>query len=449
VRVTRGAKILTVGLVTVALAALTVVPAAGQSSGTKPKATEIGVTATEIHIAIAADVDNPFAPGLFQGAVDGVNAAAAYLNSKAGGGGLAGRKLVVDFIDTHLNANDSRNATITACQNDLALVGGLMLFLTSVADVTNCKDQAGQTTGLPDMASTAIGSPETCAPTAFPGIGSSTDCATVTQNPQTFYGNQGPDKWLLSQHKGGLHGPMIVGNDTKDAQRGGTILSLTAQKAGIKADQGTTVPRSGRDPQSAYTNIVQQMKTDNSNYSLMTSAASSALQLRDEADLQGLDSSKIVWECVSCYGNTIVTDNASAFEGEYQFLGFLPFNETKYNPTLAAFIKYMGKNKPDQFSAYAFESTLAFADAIKAVVAKDGINGITRSSTMNAIKSLTDFNAGGMAGTHSFKTGRTTNCFAMVQFKSGKWVRVSPTKKGTFDCKSSNGVEIKANLLGG
>jgi hypothetical protein len=27
-------------------------------------------------------------------------------------------------------------------------------------------------------------------------------------------------------------------------------------------------------------------------------------------------------------------------------------------------------------------------------------------------------------------------------------VRMYPTKKGTFDCKSSNGVEIKENLLG-
>jgi ABC-type branched-subunit amino acid transport system substrate-binding protein len=253
----------------------------------------------------------------------------------------------------------------------------------------------------------------------------------------------------LSQHKGGLNGPMIVGNDTKDAERGGTILALTAQKAGVKADQGTTVPRSGRDPQSAYTNIVQQMKADNSNYSLMTSAASSALELRSEADLQGLDSSKIVWECVSCYGNKIVTDNASAFEGEYQFLGFLPFDETKSNKTLAAFIKYVGKDKADQFAVYSFEATLAFADAIKAAVAKSGINGITRVATIEGIKSLTDFDAGGMAGVRSFKAGTGTNCFVMVQFKSGKWVREYPTKKGTFDCKSSNGVEIKENLLGG
>ena len=218
--------------------------------------------------------------------------------------------------------------------------------------------------------------------------------------------------------------------------------------AGIKADQGTTVPRSGRDPQSAYTSIVQQMKTDNSNFSLMTSAATSGLEIRSEAQLQGLDSSKISWECVSCYGNKIVTQNASAFEGEYQFLGFLPFDETKYNKTLAAFIKYVGKDKADQFAAYSFDATIAFADAIKAVVAKSGVNGITRASTIAGIKTLTDFDAGGMAGVHSFKSGRTTNCFVMERFTKGKWVRLYPKKKGTFDCKPSNGVAIKANLLG-
>jgi len=438
------------GAVIGALALIAAVPAGAQSSSEKPNASEIGVTASEIHIAVIADVDNPFAPGLFQGSVDGVKAGAAYLNSKAGGGGLAGRKVVVDFIDTHLNANDSRNATITACQNDLALVGGAALFLSSVDDIVSCKDQAGQATGIPDMNSVITGVPETCSPMAFPAIGAAIDCKTITQNPQTFYGNAGPDKWLLSQNKGGLKGPMIIGNDTKDAARGGTILALASQAAGVKADPSDVIPKSGRDPQSAYTSVVQQMKTDNANFSLMTSAVTSALELRSEAQLQGIDSAKVAWECVSCYGNKTVTDNASAFEGEYQFLGFLPFEEAKYNKTLANFLKFDKQvgGTPDQFAAYAFQGTLAFADAVNAAVKTNGINGITRPNLVTGIKSLTDFNAGGMAGTHSFKTGITTNCFVMTQFKSGKWVRVYPTKKGTFDCKASNTATIKANLLG-
>ena len=115
--------------------------------------------AEEIHIAVIADVDNPFAPGLFKGAADGVKGAAKYINSKAGGGGIAGRKLVVDFIDSHLNANDTRNGMITVCQNDYAMVGNFMLFLSNVDDEVNCKDQAGAATGIPDLASVATGVP--------------------------------------------------------------------------------------------------------------------------------------------------------------------------------------------------------------------------------------------------------------------------------------------------
>jgi hypothetical protein len=111
----------------IALATVGATAVAGaQSTGKeKPAATEVGITPTEIHIAVIADVDNPLAPGLFKGAVNGVQGAAKYLNSKAGGGGLAGRKLVVDFIDSHLNANDARNGVITACQQDFAMVGNL------------------------------------------------------------------------------------------------------------------------------------------------------------------------------------------------------------------------------------------------------------------------------------------------------------------------------------
>jgi hypothetical protein len=438
-----------IGALIVSLAALSVGSASAQSSNEKPKATEVGVTASEIHIGVVADVDNPFAPGLFKAAADGVKAGAAYLNSKEGGGGLAGRKVVVDFYDSKLNPNESRNATIQGCENDYALVGTSALFLSQVDDIVNCKDQAGQPTGIPDLSAVTTGVPESCSAMAFPAYGTAIDCPTVNQNPQTFYANQGPAKWELSKNKG-LHGVTIVGNDTKDAQRGGTILGLAAQQAGIKADQGDpVVPVSGRDPQSAFTPIVQKMKEDGSNWNLNVASANQALLLRNEAQLQGIDPSSVLWECASCYGNKLVPDNSTQFEGEYQFLGFLPFEEASVNKTVAAFLKYMKQvgGRPDQFGAYAFAATIAFRDAVNAVVKANGVNGLTRANLIAGIKTLTDFDAGGMLGKRSFKDGKTTSCFLMVQWKSGKWVRQYPTKKGTFDCKSSNGVQIKANLI--
>jgi hypothetical protein len=441
-----------VGALLVGLAAFGMAPAAAQSSKAKPQATEVGVSASEIHIAVVADVDNPFAPGLFKGAVDGVKAGAAYLNSKEGGGGLAGRKVVADFYDSKLNGNESRNATIQGCENDYALVGTSALFLAQVDDITGCKDQAGQATGIPDLSAVTTGVPESCMTMAFPASGTAIDCPTVKDNPQTFFANQGIAQWELSKNKGGLHGVAIVGNDTKDAARGGTILALAAQHAGIKFDQGDPVVAvSGLDPQSAFTPIIQKMKADNSNYNLNVASANQALLLRNEAQLQGIDSSKVLWECASCYGNKVVAGNSQQFEGEVQFLGFLPFEEASVNKTVAAFLKYMKKvgGTPDQFAAYSFAGTLAFADAVNAVVKANGINGLTRPNLITAIKGLTDFDAGGMVGTRSFKDGKVTPCFIMVQWKSGKWVRQYPTKKGTFDCKKSNAIEVKGNLITG
>ena len=113
------------------------------------------------------------------------------------------------------------------------------------------------------------------------------------------------------------------------------------------------------------------------------------------------------------------------------------------------FLKQMEQvgGTPDQFAVYAWDATLAFAEAAKAVVAKQGVNGITRSSFIDGLESLTAFNAGGMAGTHSFATQKPSPCFVAMRFVGGKWARQYPAKAGTFDCKVSNGITFKADLI--
>jgi hypothetical protein len=437
-------RVVLVGLFVVALAVVGVSPAMAQS-GEAPKATEVGVTPTEIHIAVIADVDNPFAPGLFKGAVDGVKGAAKYINSKAGGGGIAGRKLVVDFIDSHLNANDSRNGVITACQNDYAMVGNFMLFLSNVDDEVNCKDQAGAATGIPDLASVATGVPQACSPVAFPVSPAQLVCSTKDQNPQTYNGNQFDSKYLLKKNKNDLHGAMLFGNDTKDAQRGGEVLINTAIKAGIKSDQ--TVGVSGRDPQSAYTPIINKMKNDGSNYSYNSSAASSAILERSEAQLQGL--TNVTWVCtIACYDKSLKAQ-ASVMEGQYVTMTFLPFEEASTNATLAAFLKYVGPSNADGFAVYGWTAALDFKQAVEAIVKKDGVNGLTRANLLSTgVDALTSFNAGGMIGNVDIKNKVPTACAALVQLQKGKFVRIAPSKKGTFNCDKSNAVQIKANLIG-
>ena len=81
--------------------------------------------------------------------------------------GIAGRKVVIDFIDSKLNPNETRNATIQACADDFAMVGGEALFLNNVADMTGCVNAAGQPIGIPDVPGLALDPAQQCSPVSF------------------------------------------------------------------------------------------------------------------------------------------------------------------------------------------------------------------------------------------------------------------------------------------
>ena len=438
------ASLIVTAIAMAATATATAASATAASGGAeKPTATEIGVTATEIHIAVIADVDNPIVPGLFQGAVDGVKGAAKYLNSKAGGGGVAGRKLVVDFIDSKLNANAARNATITACGQDLAMVGTSTVGLASADDMVNCADQAGSVTGLPDVPAIG-GAVEACSSVAYPINPNPVICSTRDQSPQTYQTNQGVFTYFAKQHKG-LHGAYVFSNDSKAGVVTGQSLIHAATGAGIPADSTSSV--SALAPQSAYTPVIQGMKADGSNFQYTIGAVNGMIAIRSEAQLQGLTDPKIIWVCTTaCYDKTL-HDQADVMDGTYVPLQFLPFEEAKSNPMLANFVKYVGTGKVDAFAAYGWVATMAFADAVKAVVAKDGVNGLARTSLFDGIKTLTKFNAGGMYGTVDIANHKITPCTLLTQFKNDKFVRIWPSKAGTFDCKPANAVTFQADYL--
>jgi hypothetical protein len=433
-----------VGLVVVAAAMTGTASATAASGGAeKPTATEIGVTATEVHIAVIADVDNPIVPGLFQGAVNGVKGAAKYLNSKAGGGGVAGRKLVVDFIDSKLNANAARNATITACGQDLAMVGTSTTGLTSADDIVNCADQSGANTGLPDVPAIG-GAVENCAPVAYPINPSPLICSTQDKVPQTYQTNQGVFTYFAKQHQG-LHGAYVGTNDNKAGIVTGHTLIHAATGAGIPADSTTAV--SALSPQSAYTPVIQAMKQDGSNFQYTIGAVNGMIAVRSEAQLQGLTDPKIIWVCTAACYDKQLHDQAATMDGTYVPLQFLPFEESKSNAMLANFVKYVGAGKVDAFAAYGWVATMAFADAVKATVAKAGVNGLTRAALFDGIKTLTKFNAGGMYGTVDIADHKITPCTLLTQFKNDKFVRIWPSKAGTFDCKPANAVTFEADYL--
>jgi Periplasmic binding protein len=423
-------------------------PAAGaQGSGTeKPQDTEIGVSPDETRIAVVADVENAAAPGLFQGSVDGVKGFAKFMNAH---GGLAGRKVAVDFIDSKLSADEARNAVIKACAEDFAMVGTSALFLNNVDDQLGCVDKAGAATGLPDLPFVTTETAQQCSPDTFPVAPPQLICSTKDQHPQTYQQNVGRAFYYKQKYGKNLHGVYVFGSDLK-AARNSSFASLgQVRNVCCKSDKDFDI--SGRAPQSEYTPVVQAMKDDGSNYGQSTGAFNQMVALRKEAKLQGVNDVK-VWDCgTQCYDKNFLDQGGADVEGQFVDTLYLPFldaKERKANKMLANFVKYTGSEPAGGLGAvYAWSAAIAFRDAVNAIVKDGGVNALTRKALFDKINAIHTFDADGMFGRIDLAGRKASPCHVILQVKNGKFVRVFPKKPGTFDCNARNVTQTKLDLL--
>jgi ABC-type branched-subunit amino acid transport system substrate-binding protein len=415
---------------------------ASAQSGQRPTATEIGVTAKEIRIAVIADVENPLAPGLFKGAADAVQAFGRYINDE---GGLAGRRVVVDFIDSKLSADEARNAVIEACQDDFALIGTSALFLNNVDDMIACPDKSGAATGLPDLPGVATEIVQACSPVSYPVNPPALVCATKDDHPQTYRGNIGSVRYYRRHVGERLHGVTVNTNDLQSAHNSIAIGYELAKAAGIEIDAEFNV--SARSPQSAYTPIVEAIKADEANIVLDQLNYASNIALRREAKLQGATSVK-VWSCpVSCYERGFLEQGGEDVEGHFVPLTFLPFAESRSNPMLASFLEYTGRERATGLGASAWAAGVLLRDAVQQIVERDGVNGLTRAALLDTLRGIRDFDADGMFGRIDIGGKRPNMCGVIMQVRDGKFVRLEPKKPGTLRCDPRNIKRIEADLL--
>ena len=282
---------------------------------------------------------------------------------------------------------------------------------------------------------------------AFPVNPPSVICNTLEQHPQTYQGNQGAYKHLVDSTKGGLHGAMVYSNDTKTAAAGGMLISDAFVHAGAKADQ--TVGQSGRAPQSVYTPIVQKMKEDGSNLGFGAVSLGGTIEWRSEAKLQGLSDDQVTWVVPSGGYDKSLRDSADTMDGTYVVMNFLPFEEARTNAMLRRLPEVrrarqghglLGVRLLRRSRARRMRSTMRSS--------KHGVNGITRSSLLAGLGTLTAFDAGGIIGKNNLAKKVSSACTMLEQFKNGRFVRVWPKKKGTFDCTPSNYIRLKEDLTG-
>jgi len=392
-----------------------------------PKATEIGVTADAITIEVMADTGSSLAPGLFQGNIDGVTGFAKYINAH---GGVACRQLVVKTWDTKLDSNESKNGQIDACQNALAMVGSNALFSPDNSTLVSCKDLAGAATGLPDLAALTADTNQACNPTTYTIQATVENCAHPT-GVRDIDTSIGGTTYLLKQEPN-LHGAFLVPGDLPSTVQASMSQVASQESQGIKLDPIVKV--SGFQEQSGYTPIVQQLKANGANYVYDGSNDTAMVRARKEAKAQGVDTVKY-WSCsLACYTTAFLSSGGADVEGTYASMQFLPFEDKGTNETLDAFLDTV--EKPDSWGAQSWQAAVTFKELIDRIVDKNGVNGITRASLLDALKNAGEVDAGGWMGKKSLRG--VSSCVVIMQVKDGKWTRVFPEQKGTMDCNPAN-----------
>ncbi|MDQ1432193.1 MAG: hypothetical protein QOF40_2795 [Actinomycetota bacterium] len=422
----------------VGVAALVGTPLQAMAAQQPPKAADVGITDTEIRIAVVADVDNPIVPGLFKAGADAVKAWGATIDKA---GGIAGRKVVVDFIDSKLSANDTRNAVIKACAEDFAMVGTEALSLTNVADLESCPNAQGQAIGIPELPGISSAT-ERCSKVVFSIAGDAAYCATKDAPTKTYTVQQGDYRYYLSKNKD-LHGIWLAPSDSKSIKDAASPSYQAGVDLGIKQDGEGVYDVFARDPQSSLTPFLNLVKQDGSTFVYNGSSASKMVQARQEANIQGVDSVK-VWAChQGCYDAAFLQTGGPDVEGTNSILNTLPFySEYKSNASLRSFAKQVGGvDKLNSYGMSAWVAALLFQDAAEKAVANGG--ALTRQSLFDALNNLHKFDAQGIMGPVDVAARVPPACIVVAQVKNGKWARVHPAKPNTFDCSKQNLAEIK------
>jgi hypothetical protein len=413
----------------------TTVPAAQSAACKNATLTspEVGVTDKTITVTVIADVQNGFRPGLFKGSWDGIKAWADYLNSK---GGLACRQIVVKTEDSHLTADDSKAAVAQACTDSLATVGTTALFLTDVSAMNSCKDKAGAATGLPDLALVQTASQQQCSPVSFAALPTGSSCPYSGTGVRTFLRPQTQYDYYTSKYGKDLHAVFVVPKDTPSTIASSIPVFRGLNQLGVKSDAEFGV--SGLASQAQYTPVVAAIKQHNSNYAMNMLDYNGTVLMRKEAAAQGVNNQVKVWDCfLNCYDQRLISQGGSSVDGQYVWLSFLPLEDKGSNPELDAFLQY--DKTPEAWGMQAWLAGEAFAQAVNDTIAahNNDPNSITRANILTAIRNLHAFDANGMMPKTDIGGKIPSSCYVGLQVQNGKFVRISPTQPGTFDCDNN------------
>jgi branched-chain amino acid transport system substrate-binding protein len=365
-----------------------------------------GITSKTVTVGSISEISEPIA-GLFEGAKVGTEAYFAYINSK---GGVNGRKLVVNGMDSAFSSGTVSNEAQSIAKNDFAIVGGFSLL-------DGAEQPAIDAAKLPVIT-------EVLSPTLFG------DPNLYSAIPEVTGGEaSGPFKWLKKKYPAAVKAIGLIGsNSAATAVIGEQTYKKLTYSLGYKwlyeHDEGFTTTTFLPDiikmkdagvkmvfepsQQGGYiSTMAQEMKQEGLN-ALLVSGANTYEENFDPG---------------SAGNGTLVMGDTALYEGQ----------DAKAVPAVVTFDKWAKKVDPqtelDLYTLQGWINAQLFVQALQSAGANP-----TRASLEGQLNKITSFDASGLISPQNPAQKVPGQCWLVAEYENGTWKRISPDPKSGFVC---------------
>jgi len=376
-------------------------PAGAQGTASAP-----GVTANSITVGSISDISAPIA-GLFEGAKVGTQAYFAMINSQ---GGVNGRKLLLNGMDSAFSSGTVANDAQNIATNDFAFVGGFSLL-------DGAEQPAIDANKVPVITQT---------------LDPKLDLDPNLYNPIPVVNGgeaDGPFKWLKKKYPQEVKSVGYIGsNSAATAVTAEHVFHSLTDSLGYNWVYD-------RDASYTETSFLPDMiKMKNSGVKLimeLTQQGAYISTMAQENKQEGLNA--VFFTGASAYekgfnpgaaGNGALLTTATAL-----YMG----EDAKVIPAVATFDKWAKKVDPqtqlDLYTLYGWISAELFVQALKGAGANP-----TRASLDAQLNKVTSFNANGLIANQNPAQKIPGQCWLAAEFNNGSWHRIAPDPKAGFVC---------------
>jgi branched-chain amino acid transport system substrate-binding protein len=376
------------------------------TSASAATAASPGVTANSITVGSISDISEPIA-GLFEGAKIGTEAYFAYINSK---GGVNGRKLVIQGMDSAFSSGTVANEAASIAQNDFAFVGGFSLLDGSEQKAVD----AGKVPLITQVLTPALYKD----PNLYSAI------PLVNGGEAT-----GPFKWLKKKYPAAVKAVGLIGSNS-------AATAITAEKTFRTLTTSLGYKWVYAHDESAFTTtfLPDMIKMKNAGVKMVfepTQQGAYISTMAQEMKQEGLDALLVSggntyeenFDPGSAGNGTLVTGVTALYEGQ----------DAKVIPAVATFDKWAKKVDPqtqlDLYTLYGWINAQLFVQALQGAGANP-----TRASLDAQLDKITSFNASGLISPQNPAQKIPGGCWIVAQYENGKWARIAPDPKAGFIC---------------